>query len=161
MVSRCPSFDESPSWQDWIYPLVQPKNATKREKRPAHRTHEIRLTFHGRCLTIVSVPKQLSLFNASLLRVVGCHCGTLHVLALAILSLAEEVDRLLASEMGWSQNVRPIHGCGPDGLCGFRISPGKRVSQATDDATCDSECAFAGTIGNREQPACYFYPGTV
>jgi hypothetical protein len=43
----------------------------------------------------------------------------LYRLALAAVRLAEEVDRLLASEMGWSKDVGPIDAGGPDGLCGF------------------------------------------
>jgi hypothetical protein len=44
---------------------------------------------------------------------------TINRLALTAVRLAEELDRFLASEMGWSNDVGPIGAGGPDGLCGF------------------------------------------
>lgn len=66
-----------------------------------------------------NVPLFVIMRSASLLRVIGCHCGMLHVLALGIVGFAKKMDLFLPSQMGWPKDVCSIDAFRPYVLCRF------------------------------------------
>ena len=82
-------------------------------------------------------------------------------LALTAVGLAEKVDRFLASEMGWSEDVCSVDASGPDGLSGVKVSSRKQVAETADDSASERKGTFADGIGNRECPTRHLDPCTL
>ena len=116
---------------DWEYAGVAPTTATNMLMRLSVMTHlhdvvafigslqGFETWSHDARVLRNHLFKCMRSLNASLVRSVGCCCGMLHRLALVPVSLAEKLDRFFTSEMGWSEDVGPIDGFAPNGLCRF------------------------------------------